>query len=275
MSSPHPNSAILRRLREKQQTQQTRIHVEPTEVFEIPEDKCGLVIGKRGCKIQKIRSEAGVGVNLWDRNSAVDGMMKVYLWGDKKGCDKAKKIIMNLISESTEVFEIPEDMSGIVIGKGGSKVKQIRSETGVRVSLGSRDSALNSMIKVTLMGNKEGCDEAKTIIMNLISVVIKVFEIHKVMSGVLIGKGGSKVKQIQSETGVTVSVGSRDSAVGGMIKVTLIGNKEGCDKAKKVIMDIISEPTEVFEIHKDMSGIVIGKGGSKVKQIQSENRSNN
>ncbi|XP_063677015.1 far upstream element-binding protein 1-like [Bolinopsis microptera] len=237
----------VREIESKTGVTQARIDVEPTEVFEISENKCGLVIGKGGSKIQEIRSNAGVDVNLGDRVSAVDGMMKVYLWGDKEGCDKAKKIIMNLISE--------QSLSAV-------------AKTGVRVSVGSRDSTVGGLIKVTLKGHKEGCDEAKKIIMNLISKLTEEFEIPEDMSGVVIGKGGSKIKEIKSNTGVDVIVGSRDSAVDGMIKVTLMGNKEGCDDAKKIIMDLICEPTEVFEIPADKSGVVIGKQGSQIQEIR-------
>ena len=265
-----PVIAVSRSLLEKQQIQQTRSNVEPTEVFEIPEDKCGLVIGKGGSKIQEIRSTAGVDVNLGDRDSAVNGMMKVYLWGDKEGCDKAKKIIVDIISEPSVEFEIPEDKCGVVIGKRGSKIKEIRSETGVRVNVRSRDSAVNGMIKVTLKGDKQGCDEAKNIILELISEQTEVFEIPEDRSGQVIGERGSKVKEIESKTGVRVNVRSSKSAVNGMIKVTLMGNKEGCDEAKTIIMDLISQPTEVFEIPKDRSGQVIGERGSKVKEIESK-----
>ena len=265
-----PVIAVFRSLLEKQRIQQTRSNVEPTEVFEIPEDKCGLVIGKGGSKIQEIRSTAGVDVNLGDRDSAVNGMMKVYLWGDKEGCDKAKKIIVDIISEPSVEFEIPEDMSGVVIGKRGSKIKEIRSETGVRVNVGSRDSAVNGMIKVTLKGDKQGCDEAKNIILELISEQTEVFEIPKDRSGQVIGEGGSKVKEIESKTGVRVNVRSGKSAVNGMIKVTLRGNKEGCDEAKKIINELISEPIEVFKIPEYMIGVVKGQQGSRIQEIQSE-----
>ena len=265
-----PVIAVFRSLLEKQRIQQTRSNVEPTEVFEIPEDKCGLVIGKGGSKIQEIRSTAGVDVNLGDRDSAVNGMMKVYLWGDKEGCDKAKKIIVDIISEPSVEFEIPEDMSGVVIGKRGSKIKEIRSETGVRVNVGSRDSAVNGMIKVTLKGDKQGCDEAKNIILELISEQTEVFEIPKDRSGQVIGKRGSKVKEIESKTGIRVNVTSSKSAVNGMIKVTLRGNKEGCDEAKKIINELISEPIEVFKIPEYMIGVVKGQQGSRIQEIQSE-----
>ena len=84
-------------------------------------------------------------------------------------CDEAKKIIMDLISEPTVVFEIPDDMIGVVIGKGGSKVKEIKSETGVRISVQSIYSAVDGMIKVGLWGNKLECTEVESIIMELIS----------------------------------------------------------------------------------------------------------
>ena len=91
--------------------------------------------------------------------------------GDKVGYDEAKRIILDLISGPTEVFEIPRDMRGVVFGKGGSKLKEIKSETGVIINVGSRDSAVNGMIEVCLYhicGDKQACGEAKMIIMVLV-----------------------------------------------------------------------------------------------------------
>ena len=62
---------------------------------------------------------------------------------DKEGCDEARKITMNLISEEIEVFEKPEDMRAVVIGKG---IQQILSKIKVRVSVGSKDSAVDGMM---------------------------------------------------------------------------------------------------------------------------------
>ena len=67
------------------------------------------------------------------------------------------------------VFEIPDDMIGVVIGKGGSKVREIRSETGLRFSVQSSHSAVDGMIEVRLWGNKLECTEVESIIMELIS----------------------------------------------------------------------------------------------------------
>ena len=159
-----------------------------------------------------------------------------------------------------EYLKIPEDRCGLVIGKGGSKIKEIRSETGVRVNVGSRDSAVNGMIKVTLKGDKQGCDGAKNIILELISEQTEVFEIPMDRIGQVIGERGSKVEEIKWKTGVIVSVGDWDSAVDGMIKVTLKGDKKGYDEAKTIIMDLIYQSTAVFEIPVDMIGMVMDKG---------------
>ena len=78
------------------------------------------------------------------------------------------------------------------------------------------------------------------------------FKIPVYMSyiGNVIGGRGFKFKiKLENQTRVRVNVGSRDSAVNGMIKVTLKGDKQGCDEAKNIILELISEQTEVFEIY--------------------------
>ena len=228
---------------EERQTKRARIH---NEMFQIPEETIGVVIGKGGSKIKEIKSNTGVGVILGSRDSAVDGMINVTLRGNKEGCDDAKQIILDLISKLTEMFQIPEDTIGVVIGKGGSKIKEIKSNTRVDVFLGSRDSAVDGMITVTLRGKKEGCDDAKKIIMDLICEPTDVFEIPEEKVGVVIGKQGSKIQEIREFFGVGVYVGPMDSAVDGR-NVSLRGNKEDRDKAKVYIMDLISDLCELEE----------------------------
>ena len=150
---------------EERQTKRARIH---NEMFQIPEDTIGVVIGKGGSKIKEIKSNTGVDVFLGSRDSAVDGMIMVTLRGKKEGCDDAKKIIMDLICEPTDVFEIPEEKIGVVIGKQGSKIQEIREFFGVGVYVGPMDSAVDGR-NVSLRGNKEDRDKAKVYIMDLIS----------------------------------------------------------------------------------------------------------
>ena len=101
-------------------------------------------------------------------------MIKVYLCGkyvSTEGCGKAKKIILDSISEPTEVFEIREDMVDVMISQGVSKIQEIQSETGFRVNVGFSNSAVlvYGMTKVYLWGDKKECAVAKNIILDLLS----------------------------------------------------------------------------------------------------------
>ena len=71
---------------------------EPSLTFQIPDDKCGLVIGSRGSKIREIQQESGANVDVGRRDTAVNGQITISLSGDKDACDSAEQIIKNLIA---------------------------------------------------------------------------------------------------------------------------------------------------------------------------------
>ena len=84
--------------RERGPPQQRQYGGEPTMAFQIPEDKCGMVIGSRGSKIREIQQESGANVDVGRRDTAVNGQITISLSGDKDACDSAEQIIKNLIA---------------------------------------------------------------------------------------------------------------------------------------------------------------------------------
>ena len=67
------------------------LSADQTEVpIELPSDKVGLVIGRKGRTIQEIREQTGAKVYVKDN--------KAYLRGTEEQCQKAKKIIEEILN---------------------------------------------------------------------------------------------------------------------------------------------------------------------------------
>ena len=83
---------------------------QPDVAIDIPEDKVGLIIGKKGLRLQEIKEQSGAHVVVIDN--------KVQLRGTPEQCEKAKKIISEILN--------PVSIEGTIIQRsGGWSVKKI------------------------------------------------------------------------------------------------------------------------------------------------------
>ena len=63
----------------------------------------------------------------------------------------------------TRVIPIPKDKVGLVIGRKGSRIQEIREQTGVQISIKKENQAL-------LRGTAEQCQNAEKIIKEIVTV---------------------------------------------------------------------------------------------------------
>ena len=272
---------------------------ETMEEFEIPEDKCGLVIGSRGSKIREIQADTGVSVNVGSRDTALNGMIKVTLKGDKGRCDDAKKIILDLISDAdngqqdhepaySTTMTIPLEMTRKLIGPQGSTIRDIQDRSGAQVDVARRNTAVDGMIEVTLSGPKDCCETARDLIGRLVEesshpADTVLMMIEESMCGLIIGARGAKIRSIQDNSGASIRIDKRNEARDGKVQVTITGSTQQCSDAKEEIELIINEGgskesksrsfdvgEHVIEIYVPESrcGMIIGRGGSKIAEIQ-------
>ena len=63
----------------------------------------------------------------------------------------------------TRVIPIPKDKVGLVIGRKGSRIQEIREQTGVQLSINKENQAL-------VRGTAEQCQNAEKIIKEIVTV---------------------------------------------------------------------------------------------------------
>jgi len=267
--------------------------------FEIPEDKCGLVIGARGSKIREIQADTGVSVNVGSRDTAIGGMIKVTLKGDKDRCANARKIILDLISEAdndnqeaepgySDTITIPLEMTRKLIGPQGSTIRDIQDMSGAQVDVARRNTAVNGLITVTLSGPPEACDAAKARINEIVEesshpADTVLMSIEESMCGLIIGARGAKIRNIQDNSGASIRIDKRNEARDGKVQVTITGSAQQCQDAKDEIESVIQEGgskepknrsfdagdhTIQVYVPESRCGMIIGRGGSKIAEIQ-------
>lgn len=157
-----------------------------------------------------------------------------------------KNILLELLKDDavTETVDVPKARHGRVIGKGGSKMTEIREETQCIISVPDQSDASTL---ITVIGRKEGVEKAKELIKEAVSgtkkeeevggegsVTVK-YPLAKELYKFVIGKAGRTINEIRDETGVQIIVPKLDEADG---TITLKGEQDGIDAAIKRIREV-------------------------------------
>jgi len=167
---------------------------------------------------------------------------------------------------------------GAVVGKGGRKINQIQDDTGARLSIEKGDKTL------TISGTKDQVAEAKAMVDEAIadrkdsrqdftgpSVTIDLGK----RAGAVIGRGGSTIKMIESETSANLDIKNRDADSARLI---IRGpDQESVDAAEKMVNDILSNDngprSSADDVTMDLGSrhgmfTILGSGGSQIRELQ-------
>ncbi|XP_042207374.1 far upstream element-binding protein 3-like [Homarus americanus] len=175
------------------------------------------------------------------------------------------------VQETTEVtIKAPNNMLGVVIGPGGSTIKEIQEKYKVRVFVpqkGSKDQPLR------VEGPDKGlvhdaADHIKALVQKAVTTTVTITAPNN-MLGVVVGPGGSTIKEIQEKYKVRVSVpqkGSKDQPlrVVGLDKGLV---HDAADHIKALVQKAVTT-TVTITAPNNMLGVVVGPGGSTIKEIQ-------
>eukprot|EP00928_Gymnodinium_smaydae_P008524 TRINITY_DN13102_c0_g1_i2.p1 TRINITY_DN13102_c0_g1~~TRINITY_DN13102_c0_g1_i2.p1 ORF type:complete len:569 (+),score=129.05 TRINITY_DN13102_c0_g1_i2:85-1707(+) len=135
-------------------------------------------------------------------------------------------------SDDFEVIEIPDEVIGLVIGKGGYRIKEVEAECGVNVKVGKLVNG--GMRKIAVAGKQAQREKASGLLLALSKRMEKVeeeVECPGSFLGVLIGKKGVNCKMIQDVYGVKLDVERDPDNDKAIIKIC--GSREGSSMAKQ------------------------------------------
>ncbi|CAL2037324.1 unnamed protein product [Caenorhabditis brenneri] len=208
---------------------------EVTEDILIPSDKIGLVIGKGGETIRTVQEQSGLRTcNVVQDSTSATGQPKpLRMSGTPTAVETAKALvtnIMNNIQGNISMLQkslhsdaypargeviVPRLSAGMIIGKGGEMIKRLAQETGTKIQF-KPDSDPNSEDRIAvIVGSREQIYRATERITEIVNKAIKnngvnpngqqTFYLHVPASkcGLVIGKGGENIKQIERDTGAT------------------------------------------------------------------------
>ncbi|CAH1787646.1 unnamed protein product, partial [Owenia fusiformis] len=175
---------------------------------------------------------------------------------------------------STEEYHIPDRMVGLVIGKGGEQITRLQADSGCKVQI-APDSGGMPNRPCTLTGSAEAIDAAKRIINQIIdkgatggidphnmpdgTTMVEVM-IPGTKVGLVIGKGGETIKQLQETAGVKM-VMIQDSNMASHVDkpLRITGEISRAQQGKQLVLDLIREKDQ--EMHQGYGGGGGGGGG--------------
>ncbi|XP_034396971.1 far upstream element-binding protein 3-like isoform X10 [Cyclopterus lumpus] len=169
----------------------------------------------------------------------------------------------------TEDYKVPDRMVGFIIGRGGEQITRIQLESGCKIQIAADSGGLMER-PCSLTGTPESIEQAKRLLIQIVdrcrngpgfhgdgeggaSVQEMLIPASKV--GLVIGRGGDTIKQLQERAGVKMMM-IQDGPM-----------PTGADKPLRISGDPykVQVPVPRFAV-----GIVIGRNGEMIKKIQND-----
>ncbi|XP_059351500.1 far upstream element-binding protein 1-like isoform X5 [Daphnia carinata] len=207
--------------------------------------------------------------------------------------------MMNLGPISTEEVAVPDKMVGLIIGRGGEQISRLQAESGAKIQM-APDSAGLPDRTCTITGSREAIGRARELIMNIVqtrggprdagppsveslggqhsvSIDLTLAPNVEVMIpgpkvGLIIGKGGETIKQLQERSGTRMVVVQDGPQQENEKPLRIYGDPQKVEHAKQLVYDLIAEKEMEVSVAVPRSavGVVIGKNGEMIKKIQNE-----
>lgn len=174
-------------------------------------------------------------------------MAKRFLGNDNEGIKKTRAAGDDL--QEIRVL-VDNSEASVIIGKGGSNVKKIRNETGAFISILKNEHVPQVNERVTVI---KGTVEANSQVMRHIAELLTEANemgtetctlrilIHRFLAGCIIGKGGSIIQQIKTETGAQMRVSNEPLGNSSEKTIIITGTSEVMEAGCFRIFTQISE----------------------------------
>ncbi|XP_069093161.1 far upstream element-binding protein 3 isoform X3 [Pleurodeles waltl] len=204
----------------------------------------------------------------------------------------------------TEEFKVPDKMVGFIIGRGGEQISRIQAESGCKIQI-APDSGGMPERPCVLTGMLESIEQAKRMLGQIVdrcrngpgfhsdldgSSTIQEILIPASKVGLVIGKGGETIKQLQERTGakmIMIQDGPLPTGADKPLRIT--GDPYKVQQARDLVLEIIREKDQAdfrglrsdfasrvpgssieVSVPRFAVGIVIGRNGEMIKKIQND-----
>ncbi|KAG9340410.1 hypothetical protein JZ751_021523 [Albula glossodonta] len=207
---------------------------------------------------------------------------------------------------TTEEYSVPDGMVGLIIGRGGEQINKIQQDSGCKVQIAPDSGGLPER-SVSLTGSPESIQKAKMLLDEIVSRgrgtppssfhestngrsgSVQEMMIPAGKAGLIIGKGGETIKQLQERAGVKMILIQDGSQAPNMDKpLRIIGEPYKVQQARELVQEILRERDHPgfgerneygsrmggggidVPVPRHSVGVVIGRNGEMIKKIQND-----
>ncbi|KAL7984969.1 hypothetical protein Chor_003539 [Crotalus horridus] len=203
----------------------------------------------------------------------------------------------------TEEYKVPDGMVGFIIGRGGEQISRIQQESGCKIQIAPDSGGLPER-SCMLTGTPESVQSAKRLLDQIVEKgrptpgfhhgdgpgnAVQEIMIPASKAGLVIGKGGETIKQLQERAGVKMVMiqdGPQNTGADKPLRIT--GDPYKVQQAKEMVLDLIRDQGGFREVRNEYGsriggnegldvpiprfavGIVIGRNGEMIKKIQND-----
>ncbi|XP_030063688.1 far upstream element-binding protein 3 isoform X3 [Microcaecilia unicolor] len=260
-------------------------------------------------RVRQIAAKIGDGIpHLNNSTPLVDPL--VYGYGVQKrplddGVGNQLGALVHQRTVNTEEFKVPDKMVGFIIGRGGEQISRIQAESGCKIQMAPDSGGLPER-PCMLTGTTESIEQAKRLLGQIVdrcrngpgflhsdmdsNCTIQEILIPASKVGLVIGKGGETIKQLQERTGVKMMMiqdGPLPTGADKPLRIT--GDPFKVQQARELVLEIIREKDQAdfrgvrsdfgsrmgggsieVSVPRFAVGIVIGRNGEMIKKIQTD-----
>ncbi|XP_045441270.1 poly(rC)-binding protein 3 isoform X10 [Pipistrellus kuhlii] len=237
----------------------------------------GSIIGKKGETVKKMREESGARINISEGNCperivTITGPTDAIFKAFAMIAYKFEEDIINSMSNSPATSKppvtlrlvVPASQCGSLIGKGGSKIKEIRESTGAQVQVAG-DMLPNSTERaVTISGTPDA------IIQCVKQICVVMLEAYTIQGQYAIPHPDlTKLHQLAMQQTPFPPLGQTNPAFPGE-KLPLHSSEEAQNLMGPSSGLDASPPASTHEltIPNDLIGCIIGRQGTKINEIR-------
>jgi far upstream element-binding protein len=173
--------------------------------------------------------------------------------------------------EETTQIMVPDRTVGLIIGRGGETIRDLQERSGCHVNIVGAQKSVNGLRPVNLIGSREAAARAKDLIMEIVESDSKggagkdrvpaqrdagrdasygatagygggdkindSIYVPSDAVGMIIGKGGETIKDMQSTTGCKINVSPSSGPSEVERDIGLVGSRDAIIAAKRAIQD--------------------------------------
>ncbi|KAF2497464.1 hypothetical protein BU16DRAFT_605922 [Lophium mytilinum] len=170
----------------------------------VPDRTVGLIIGRGGETIRDLQERSGCHVNIVGENKSVNGLRPVNLIGTPQASARAKELILEIVDSDTKTLTQQQE--------GG------RRDNFDQFANSNAPAAAGGKVNDTIMVPSDAV-------------------------GMIIGKGGETIKEMQNTSGCKINV-SQASGADIEREIGLVGTRQAIEDAKKAIWEKVDSVKE-------------------------------